>query len=60
MLKLGYSFVKNMLPGYNLKNRYYNKDSWAVVTGATDGIGKGFCEKLAKEGFNIVIVGRNL
>ena len=34
--------------------------SWAVVTGATDGIGKGFCLELAKQGMNIVLVSRNL
>jgi len=37
----------------------YGKDSWAVVTGASDGLGKGFCEELAKEGFNIVLMARN-
>jgi len=34
--------------------------SWAVVTGATDGIGKGFCIELARQGMNIVLVSRNL
>ena len=36
------------------------KTTWAVVTGATDGIGWGFCESLAKQRFNIVLVSRNL
>lgn len=30
-----------------------------MITGSTDGIGKGFAEVLAEEGFNIVIHGRN-
>ena len=32
--------------------------SWAVVTGATDGIGKEFAFQLAKAGFNILLVSR--
>jgi len=33
--------------------------SWALVTGATDGIGKGLAEELCKQGFNVVLHGRN-
>jgi len=32
---------------------------WAVITGATNGIGKGFAQALAEKGFNIVIIGWN-
>ena len=32
---------------------------WAVVTGATDGIGKAYCDEFAKSGFNIVLMARN-
>lgn len=31
---------------------------WAIVTGATDGIGKGYAQQLAKRGMNIVLVSR--
>lgn len=33
--------------------------SWAVVTGPTDGIGKGYAFQLARAGLNLVLVGRN-
>ncbi|KAH8902959.1 short chain dehydrogenase [Coniochaeta sp. PMI_546] len=35
------------------------KEPWALVTGATDGIGKAFAHELASRGFNIVVHGRN-
>ena len=34
--------------------------SWAVITGASDGIGAEFCRQLAKDGFNIALVSRTL
>mmetsp|Transcript_16135 Transcript_16135/g.44961 ORF Transcript_16135/g.44961 Transcript_16135/m.44961 type:complete len:336 (+) Transcript_16135:162-1169(+) len=42
-------------PGKNLRKSY---GEWAVVTGATDGIGKAFCEQLAKQKINVVLVSR--
>ncbi|XP_077117738.1 very-long-chain 3-oxoacyl-CoA reductase-B-like [Ranitomeya variabilis] len=33
---------------------------WAVVTGATDGIGKSYAEELAKRGFDVVLISRTL
>lgn len=39
--------------------QYLEKDSWALVTGASDGIGLGFAEELCQRGFNVIIHGRN-
>jgi len=40
----------------NLKNA----GEWAVITGATDGIGKAYAEQLAKRGLNVVLISRSL
>lgn len=42
------------------KKDYCGKEAWALVTASTDGIGLGFVQELAKKGFNIVQVSRNL
>ena len=34
------------------------RSSWAIVTGASDGIGKDFATQLAQRGFNILLVSR--
>ena len=38
----------------------YGAGSWAVVTGSTDPLGKEVAKQLAREGFNIVLVGKEL
>mmetsp|Transcript_23503 Transcript_23503/g.40183 ORF Transcript_23503/g.40183 Transcript_23503/m.40183 type:complete len:307 (+) Transcript_23503:26-946(+) len=37
-----------------------SKGSWAVVTGASDGIGKAYAITLAKKGFNVFLLSRTL
>ncbi|KAI5788370.1 hypothetical protein EDC01DRAFT_729037 [Geopyxis carbonaria] len=46
-----------ILSGTNLR-KYGPKGSWAVITGASDGIGKEFAHQLGRKGFNIVLVSR--
>lgn len=49
------SFYKMFLrPAKNLKKL----GEWAVITGATDGIGKAYAFALAKKGLNIVLISR--
>ncbi|KAJ7018056.1 hypothetical protein C8F04DRAFT_1214763 [Mycena alexandri] len=47
-----------ILPGTSLKTFGAKKDAWAVVTGASDGIGKEFALQLAGSGFNVLLVAR--
>jgi 17beta-estradiol 17-dehydrogenase / very-long-chain 3-oxoacyl-CoA reductase len=37
----------------------YGEGSWAVVTGATGGIGLGFVEAFSTRGFHVVLIGRS-
>ncbi|KAL1640711.1 hypothetical protein SLS58_006725 [Diplodia intermedia] len=62
-VKVG-SFVRVLLslfvlPGISL-SKFGPKGSWAIVTGASDGIGKEYALALAKRGFNVVLVSRTL
>jgi 17beta-estradiol 17-dehydrogenase / very-long-chain 3-oxoacyl-CoA reductase len=52
---------KHFLSLHNFKSRYSSEYSvsWVVVTGATDGIGLGFCKALVRLGFNVVLISRN-
>lgn len=43
----------------DLLKTYGGNDTWAVVTGGSDGVGEQFCRDLAKLGFNICIISRN-
>lgn len=51
-----------LTPGHDLRKRYQAKSGatpYALITGASDGVGKEFSLMLAKKGFNLLLVGRN-
>ena len=53
------SFLFSIIrPSLSLDKRY-GENSWAIVTGPTEGIGKSYCFSLANRGFNVVLVARN-
>lgn len=47
-----------VLPAVNYKKYGAKSGKWAIVTGASDGIGKEYSLQLASKGFNIVLVSR--
>jgi len=59
-----YGLWKHCLrPRHNLRRRYGSSNGnitpWAVVTGGADGIGKAYCQELARAGFNLIVVDKN-
>ncbi|VDP71587.1 unnamed protein product [Schistosoma mattheei] len=51
---------------YTIGKRLFSKrkllreaGEWAIVTGATDGIGKVYAEELANDGLKIMLISRN-
>mmetsp|Transcript_32643 Transcript_32643/g.32352 ORF Transcript_32643/g.32352 Transcript_32643/m.32352 type:complete len:125 (+) Transcript_32643:33-407(+) len=52
-----YHFLKILLAKPDFSE--YGNDSWALVTGASDGLGLAISEFLASQGFNIILIGRN-
>ena len=56
---VAWNLTKEILPSSSMQKRYAKEDSWAIVTGGTDGIGLGFCEVLAEKGWNVFIISRN-
>jgi 17beta-estradiol 17-dehydrogenase / very-long-chain 3-oxoacyl-CoA reductase len=49
------TFIQTFFPIPNLKK--FGK--WAVVTGATDGIGKAYVQELARQGLDVVLISRS-
>jgi 17beta-estradiol 17-dehydrogenase / very-long-chain 3-oxoacyl-CoA reductase len=55
ILNFTYPYVKPS----NLK-KYLRPDTYALITGSTDGIGKAIALELSQRGFNIILHGRNI
>jgi len=61
LVKLGLfllTYVIRPTGKYQPKTYGAKTGAWAVVTGSSDGIGKGFAEELARDGFNVYLVSR--
>lgn len=52
-------FYKKFLRSKKNLVQTYGENTWALITGASDGIGQAFCEELAQSGFNICLLARN-
>ena len=51
---------KLIAPSFGLGIDLRSQGRWAVITGATSGIGKAYAEQLAKKGLDIVLISRSL
>ena len=55
------NFVRlNFFVATNLKRRYAKAGDWGLVTGASEGIGEAMAIDLAKRGFNVIVIARNV
>eukprot|EP00796_Vickermania_ingenoplastis_P009738 gene9738-6826_t len=48
----------NYLTSFNMRKKYAKSGDWAVVTGASEGIGHAMALDLARRGFNVCVIAR--
>ncbi|XP_003703279.1 very-long-chain 3-oxoacyl-CoA reductase [Megachile rotundata] len=61
LLRLGIFVWKKIIgPTFNFGIDIRSQGRWAVVTGATSGIGKAYAEQFAQKGLDVVLVSRSL
>src|ERR1700761_3253805 len=53
------SALRFHLHSSTLRRYQHGSEPWALVTGASDGIGLAFVNELAERGFNVILHGRN-
>ena len=61
LFRLTYSFLSFLYENIRTSSlsRYNHSNAYALITGASDGIGLGFAHELLANGFNIILHGRN-
>lgn len=53
------SFIYVFIRTSSLPRYLHSTPSWALITGSSDGLGRGFAQELCLQGFNVVLHGRN-
>lgn len=54
-----YLYASNITKYLNNQPQDDSEASWALVTGASDGIGRALSSELGSRGFNVIVHGRN-